>query len=97
MNIKFIEQEKLSDIINQSEWLIIDIRDMGSYKDKRIKNAKHISTIDLNSLDKESKILVTCYHGNSSQMATFQLQEQGFKNVHSLVGGTEAVKKENLE
>lgn len=97
MNIKFIELQQLPDIINQSDWVIIDIRDMGSYKDKRIKKAKHISTIDLNSLDKESKILVACYHGHRSQIATFQLQEQGFKNVHSLVGGIEAAKKENLE
>lgn len=97
MNIKFIEQSKLEDIVNDKNWLIIDIRDIDSYKNKRIRKAKHISSIDLNSLDKLQNVLLVCYHGNSSQMATFQLQEQGFKNAYSLKGGTEAADKKNLE
>lgn len=97
MNIKFIEQSNLSKIIQDQDWLILDIRDIDSYSTKRIKRAKHISSIDLNNLDKDKKILVACYHGNSSQMATLQLEQQGFKNAHSLKGGTEAAEKSNLE
>jgi thiosulfate sulfurtransferase len=97
MNIKFIEQSNLAKIIEDQDWIILDIRDIDSYSKKRIKRAIHISSIDLNGLEKDKKILVTCYHGNSSQMATFQLEQQGFKNAHSLKGGTEAAEKNNLE
>jgi thiosulfate sulfurtransferase len=40
--------------------------------------------------DKDTSLVVYCYHGNSSLGATAYLMENGFKDVVSMSGGFEA-------
>ena len=40
--------------------------------------------------DKETPLVVCCYHGNSSRGAAEYLSQQGFKQVYSMTGGFDA-------
>jgi len=73
--------------------LVVDIRDPQSYQRGHIEGAIHLSDDNLEEFlrtaDKSRKTVVCCYHGNSSQGAAAYLQERGFTDVHSLIGGYE--------
>lgn len=76
--------------------LLIDIRDQDSYNQSNIPNAQNYNSEDIMNLIKEekrdTKIVIYCYHGNSSRKVASFLAEHGFKNVYSLIGGFDAWK-----
>ena len=72
----------------------MDIRDPGSYREAHIPGAVHLHDGNVQEFvqktDKETPVIVYCYHGNSSLGATAYFIESGFKNVVSMSGGFEA-------
>ncbi len=82
------------DWLNADEAMFWDIRDPQSHAAARIPASRrlHDGVVEelLESTPKDSKIVVYCYHGNSSLMAAAWLIEQGFETVYSLAGGFEA-------
>ena len=80
--------------LDQKECTFVDIRDPGSYRAAHVPGAIHLHDENvqefLQNTDKETPVVVYCYHGNSSLGATAYLMENGFKNVCSMSGGFEA-------
>ena len=78
----------------QNQALIIDIRDQESYNKSNIPKSVNYSSKDIINLiekeKKDSKIIIYCYHGNSSRKVASFLSDYGFKNVYSLIGGFSA-------
>ncbi|MES2819512.1 MAG: thiosulfate sulfurtransferase GlpE [Pseudomonadota bacterium] len=72
---------------------VVDIRDPQSYARGHIRGATHLDNHSLAAFlaaaDLKQPLIVSCYHGNSSQGAAAYLAEQGFAEVYSLDGGFE--------
>jgi rhodanese-related sulfurtransferase len=80
-------------LINDRDAVIVDIRDVGEYKDGHIPQARHIP---LNGLSdrlgelakvKDKPIVVYCRSGATAQSACALLKKNGFADVHALNGG----------
>ncbi len=80
--------------LDQKECIFVDIRDPGSYHAAHIPGALHLHDGNVQEFvqntDKETPVVVYCYHGNSSLGASAYFIENGFKNVASMSGGFEA-------
>jgi thiosulfate sulfurtransferase len=94
MEIREIQIHDAKSRFDQKACLFVDIRDPGSYRQAHIPGALHLHDGNLQeflaSTDKETPVIVYCYHGNSSLGATAFLLENGFKDVASMSGGFEA-------
>lgn len=73
--------------------VIVDIRDAGSFADGHIPGSTHLDNHSLHDFiaaaDLDHPLIVSCYHGHSSQSAAAYLAHQGFSDVYSLDGGFE--------
>lgn len=73
--------------------VVVDIRDAGSYAAGHISHSTHLDNHSLPDFiataDLDHPLIVTCYHGHSSQSAAAYLVNQGFSDVYSLDGGFE--------
>lgn len=73
--------------------VIVDIRDPQSYVNGHISGSLHLDNHSLPDFiaaaDLDHPLIVTCYHGHSSQSAAAYLVNQGFSDVYSLDGGFE--------
>ncbi|QLF92861.1 thiosulfate sulfurtransferase GlpE [Pseudomonas sp. ABC1] len=73
--------------------VVVDIRDPQSFANGRIRGSLHLDNHSLADFianaDLDQHLIVTCYHGNSSQSAAAYLVGQGFDKVYSLDGGFE--------
>ncbi|MFG3451713.1 MULTISPECIES: thiosulfate sulfurtransferase GlpE [Pseudomonadaceae] len=73
--------------------VIVDIRDPQSYASGHIAGSTHLDNQSLPDFiagaDLDHPLVVTCYHGHSSQSAAAYLANQGFSDVYSLDGGFE--------
>ena len=91
MNIPEINIQDARSLLTEGSAIFVDVRDPGSYEEAHIPGALHLdnSTIRsfLDETDKDSTVVVYCYHGNASMGATAFLQEQGFTSVSSMSGG----------
>jgi thiosulfate sulfurtransferase len=86
--------------VDAKEWLkeksaiFADIRDPQSFEQGHIPGARHLTNEKaeafLAETPKSSRVVICCYHGNSSKGACQFLQSQGFENSFSLAGGFEA-------
>ncbi len=93
-NISQIDIHQVNDFLAEGSANIVDIRDPASYTMGHIPTALSLNEQNMeqvtDQLDKEKTLVVCCYHGISSQGAAAYLMSQGFKNVHSMIGGYEA-------
>jgi len=96
---------QLEAFLQQENTVVIDIRDIKSFKQGHLKNAQHIDGPTMGNLIRLRKsnpaVLVYCYHGNSSRDVANMVSGFGFTNVSHLVGGWEAwanhqIKTENI-
>jgi len=75
------------------QWGVVDIRDPQSFANGHISGSSHLDNHSLADFiakaDFDHPLIVTCYHGNSSQSAAAYLAHQGFAEVYSLDGGFE--------
>ncbi|MBA1273388.1 thiosulfate sulfurtransferase GlpE [Stutzerimonas azotifigens] len=73
--------------------VVVDIRDPQSFASGHIAGATHLDNHSLPDFiaaaDFDQPLIVTCYHGHSSQSAAAYLAHQGFSDVYSLDGGFE--------
>ena len=73
--------------------VIVDIRDAHSFAEGHIPGSTHLdnhSVADfIAAADLDQPLIVSCYHGHSSQSAAAYLAHQGFSDVYSLDGGFE--------
>ena len=73
--------------------VVVDIRDPQSFALGHISGSQHLDNHSLHDFiaraDLDQALIVTCYHGNSSQGAAAYLAGQGFSEVYSLNGGFE--------
>jgi len=75
--------------------IAIDVRELLEYETGHIPNACHISRGMLEFMignhpefqDKTRSIVVYCKSGGRSALATATLQQLGFTNIHSMLGG----------
>lgn len=75
--------------------ILVDIRNEEAFKQGHIKGAINIPIkalpFSMHKLDKNKDILVICYIGGSSKMASSLLSKAGFK-VKNVMGGMKAWK-----
>jgi len=94
MEIPQIQIHEAKRQLDQKECLFVDIRDPDSYRSAHIPGALHLHDGNVQEFventDKNTAVVVYCYHGNSSLGATAYLIENGFKTVASMSGGFEA-------
>ncbi|MBQ57120.1 MULTISPECIES: thiosulfate sulfurtransferase GlpE [Pseudomonas] len=79
--------------LRQQGAVVVDIRDPQSFDMGHIAGSHHLdnhSLVDfIAKADLDHPLIVSCYHGNSSQSAAAYLIGQGFTDVYSLDGGFE--------
>lgn len=101
MDISEIDIARAQSLLMDGSATFVDVRDAVSYQEAHIPGALHLdnSTVQsfLDETDKDSTVVVYCYHGNSSMGATGFLQEQGFTAVSSMSGGFVAWSDAGLE
>lgn len=80
-------------LLNDQDAVIVDIRDLGEYKDGHIPQARHIPFNGLQerlgelAKIKDKPLVLYCRTGATSQSACALLKKNGFTDVHSLNGG----------
>ena len=94
MSYENLYVHQLEAFLQQPNVIVIDIRDIHSYKEAHIKGALHIDGPTMGNLIRQRKnnphVLVYCYHGRSSRDISKMIVDFGFSNVSHLVGGWEA-------
>lgn len=99
MNFKRITIEEVNRLQEQQTLNVIDIRDPQAFAAGHMPNAVNINnqnaTDYIENTDKETPLIVVCYHGHSSQPAAQYFAAQGFKDVYSMDGGFEVWKLNN--
>ncbi|MDH6309723.1 thiosulfate sulfurtransferase [Dysgonomonas sp. PFB1-18] len=93
MPFKQINAKQAKHILRSSPAILVDIRDTNSYNESHAPEAFHLTQETLpafiNETNRDTPVLVICYHGNSSQMVADYLSGQGFSEVYSIIGGYE--------
>lgn len=91
MNISMISAEELDEIINNKNYIIVDVRDDKEYRKNHIPGAVNISMNDIRlaQFDKTKIIVLYCEHGGNSMVAARELAKRGFQ-VKTVVGGMKA-------
>ena len=71
--------------------VVVDIRDPQSFANGHISGSRHLDNHSLHDFithaDLDAPLIVSCYHGNSSQGAAAYLASIGFAETYSLDGG----------
>ena len=92
MSYQRISIEDAKELIKE-DITLIDIRDFVSFSSGHIQNAIHIEDLNIENFiqekDKNKPILISCYHGNSSQTAANFFYQNGFQQVYSMDEGYE--------
>ena len=89
-------------LINQKDAVVIDIRDQGEYAAGHILNARSfpekVFAERKNELDKlkSTPIIVSCDTGQRAGAAAQKLRDMGFADVHVLQGGLSAWREAGL-
>tara|TARA_B100001123_G_C14942269_1_gene880204 strand:+ start:138 stop:434 length:297 start_codon:yes stop_codon:yes gene_type:complete len=94
---KKIDIDLAACMINDTDPVVVDIRDVDSFEAGHIEGAINLSNNNIkdfiSNTEKNRSIIVCCYHGNSSKSVANFLTECGFLDVYSLNGGYEEWKK----
>lgn len=85
----------LSERIEKGKELkILDVREPVEWQICNIENSWHIPMNEIPSrmyeIPKDNEIVVLCHHGIRSAMVVNFLKQNGFEQVHNLVGGIHA-------
>jgi rhodanese-related sulfurtransferase len=83
-----------SDLENDNNAVILDVRTLSEVEHGIIPNAIHIDIYmgqgfvqELNKLDKTKNYYVYCRTGNRSRQACSIMDQMGFENAYNLIGG----------
>ena len=80
-NSQFISSEEVTKIMNEKEYVIIDVRTKEEYDEKHLENAINIPYDEINSnidISKDKTIFVYCKSGNRSNTAWNTLNNLGY-------------------
>ncbi len=92
----------IKDNLNNTDFLIIDVRTPAEFAEDHIANAVNIDYYSesfkgkLNDLDKDKAYLIYCRSGNRSGNALKLMAELGFREVHDISGGIVSWMSEGL-
>lgn len=90
-----VTPEKFSELSNEPDAVILDVRSAFEFGGDKIKGAQNISYTSsgfkayLDKLDKSKSYLVYCASGSRSVGAVKQMKSMGFEKVFNLKGGIE--------
>lgn len=90
---KHIDVDDAQARLSAGEFAVADIRDPQSFQQGHIAGAVNINNDNLGEFihaNAQKAVLVTCYHGVSSQRAAQYMLEQGVAEAFSLTGGMKA-------
>ncbi len=91
MAFQHISVQQVLNRLDETDFIVADIRDPNSFSQGHIPGSVHLSNENIGQFmtekDYEQPIVIVCYHGISSQGAANYLTEQGFDNVFSMDGG----------
>lgn len=91
MKYKTLPVADSAQLIETSNPMILDCRDMKDYKAGHLENALHVHEGLKESLvkrgDKQRSLLIYCYYGHASEHLAQFFTDFGFKDVYSLEGG----------
>ena len=94
--INEIDCTTTAEMMTKQEVVLIDVRDGDEHKLGAIPNAFHLSKgwieAKIHQLvsDKNQPIVLYCGGGNRSALAAYNLQQMGYQQVYSLIGGYKA-------
>lgn len=93
MNFTCISPEQAENLIAEKTVTLVDFRDKASFLAAHIDNAVHLDNNNaqefIDSQNKNTPVIIYCYHGISSQGAAEYLAKQGFRELYSVDGGFE--------
>lgn len=91
MNVVMMSAGELDKIVNNGDYVIVDVRDAGEYQKRHICGAVNIpmNRIRQTDFDKSKIIVLYCEHGGNSMIAARELARRGFP-VRTVVGGMKA-------
>ena len=83
---KAIYKEDLKDILENEEWICVDIRMPEDFRRGHIRGARNITTKEelQEVLNQDKKILINCYLGHSASLLGTDLVEAGYLNIYYL-------------
>lgn len=91
---KNINTEEFELMINESDYVVIDVRTSDEWKSGYIPEADKFLDFysgnfneEINSLDKSKSYILYCRSGNRSAKACEIMSKSGFKNLYNLSGG----------
>lgn len=86
-----ISPEQAWHLINEEDAVLVDVRDMQRFSYSRPQGAFHLTNHSYGDFqdeyDFDQPVIVSCYHGVSSQNVAQFLVEQGYERVYSVKGG----------
>jgi len=92
--------QQVADIMNNPDVVLIDVREPSEYAAGHIPGVKLIPLGTLpgrvNEIPRDKFVVMTCRSGHRSSQATKFLRDQGFDNVHNMMGGISAWKQAGL-
>lgn len=95
MSYQCISVEEANALL-KNDVTLLDIRDAASFAKGKINGAVHLSDGNVEKIlaeaDKNTPLLVYCYHGNSSKGAAEFFSKNGFTKTYSVNGGFESWK-----
>lgn len=101
MKYKIISISDSEKLIQKSNPLILDCRDIKDYKKEHLENALHVHEGLKHSLvkrgDKQRSLLIYCYYGHASEHLAEFFSDFGYKEIYSLEGGYSGWKEKHQE
>lgn len=96
-----IDVQTVNDIKDRDDVVVIDVREQWEYDEAHIPGVLHLPMNDipgkLDEIPTDKSVVLTCRSGNRSNQVTQYLQENGFENVHNMLGGIVAWQDAGLE
>src|SRR5262245_29743232 len=91
------------ELIAEPGTVVLDVREPDEYEQGALPGAVHIprghleSQIESKVVDRDAPVMIYCAGGNRSAFAADTLQELGYTNVSSMIGGFNRWKDEGRE
>lgn len=96
-----VDAQTVAQIRDRDDVVILDVREDWEFTDGHIPGALWIPLGEIpqrvNEIPKDKTVVAVCRSGNRSSRATAFLRQNGFDNVHNMLGGMIAWEKSGYE